>query len=84
MAAINKFLLFKNKMLLMLLRSTVNRNRIRKKIWVRQIFQERETKGELHMLIKDLRSFDKEYSFRNFRMNPATFESCFYIFASHH
>ena len=39
---------------------------------------------ELHMLVKDLRSFDKEYFFRNFGMNPATFGCCFYIFASHH
>ena len=67
MAAINKLLLFKKKMLLlMLLRSTLIRNRIRKKIWVRQIFQEHETKGEFHMLVKDLRLFDKEYFFRNF------------------
>ena len=58
----------------MLRRSTVNRNRIRKKIWVRQIFQERDTKGEFHMMVKDLRLFDKEYFFRNFRMDPATFE----------
>ena len=67
MAAINKLLLFKKKMLLlMLLRSTLIRNRIRKKIWVRQIFQELETKAEFHMLVKDLRLFDKEYFFRNF------------------
>ena len=67
MAAINKLLLFKKKMLLlMLLRSTLIRNRIRKKIWVRQIFQEHETKAEFHVLVKDLRLFDKEYFFRNF------------------
>ena len=67
MAAISKLLLFKKKMLLlMLLRSTLIRNRIRKKIWVRQIFQERETKAEFHMLVKDLKLFDKKYFFRNF------------------
>ena len=60
MAAINKLLLFKKKiLLLMLLRSTLNRNRIRKKIWVCQIFQEHESKGEFHMLVKDFRLFDK-------------------------
>ena len=26
------------------------------------------------MMVKDLRLFDKEYFFRNFRMDPATFE----------
>ena len=67
MAAISKLLLFKKKMLLlMLLRSTLIRNRIIKKIWVRQIFQERETKAEFHMLVKDLKLFDKKYFFRNF------------------
>ena len=58
----------------MLLRSTLSRNRIRKKIWIRQIFQLRETKGEFHILVKDLRLFDKEYFFRNFQVDVATFE----------
>ena len=34
---------------------------------VRQIFQERETRGEFHKLVNSLRLFDKEYFFRNFR-----------------
>ena len=42
---------------MMLLRSNIW---VRQKIWVRQIFQECETKGEFHMLVK--------------RMDPATFE----------
>ena len=58
----------------MLLRSTLSRNRIRKKIWIRQIFQQRETKGEFHILVKDLRLFDKEYFFRKFQVDVATFE----------
>ena len=58
----------------MLLRSTLSRNRIRKKIWIRQIFQQRETKGEFHILVKDLRLFDKKYFFRNFQVDAATFE----------
>ena len=58
----------------MLLRSTLSRNRIRKKIWIRQIFRQRETKGEFHILVKDLRLFDKEYFFRNFQVDVATFE----------
>ena len=53
MAAINNLLLFKKKILsLMLLRSILNRNRIRK-IWVRQIFPERETKGDFHTVVID-------------------------------
>ena len=58
----------------MLLRSTLSRNRIRKKIWICQIFRQRETKGEFHILVKDLRLFDKEYFFRNFQVDVATFE----------
>ena len=58
----------------MLLRSTLSRNRIRKKIWIRQIFRQRETKGEFHILVKDLRLFDKEYFFRKFQVDLATFE----------
>ena len=58
----------------MLLRSTLSRNRIRKKIWIRQIFRQRETKGEFHILVKDLRLFDKEYFFRKFQVGLATFE----------
>ena len=37
----------------MLLRKTLNRTRIREKIWVPQIFQERGAKGEFHMLVKE-------------------------------
>ena len=56
MAAINKLRLFEKKTLLMLLRSTLSRNRIRKKKWARQIFKERETKEEFHMLVNPFRA----------------------------
>ena len=38
---------------------------------MRRNFQVRETKGEFHMLVKlkDFRLFDKEYFFRNLRMD---------------
>ena len=40
-----------------------------KKMWVRKIFQERSTKGEFNLLIRDLRLHDAEYYFKYFRMN---------------
>lgn len=76
MAAINKLLILKKKIfLLMLLRRTRKRKlKYTKKMWVRKIFQERQMKGEFQMLVKDLQLFDREYFFRNFRMDPARFE----------
>ena len=76
MAAINKLLILKKKnFLLMLLRRTRKRKlKYTKKMWVRKIFQERQMKGEFQMLVKDLQLFDREYFFRNFRMDPARFE----------
>ena len=43
-------------------------------MWVRQIFKDRETHGEFQRLVHDLRLFDNEYFFRNFRMSPIQFE----------
>ena len=40
-----------------------------KKMWVRKIFQERSTKGEFNLLIRDLRLHDAELYFKYFRMN---------------
>lgn len=58
MPVINKLLLFEKKILMMLLRSTLYRNRI-KTIWVLQVFQECETKGNSTFWLKDLKLFDK-------------------------
>ena len=37
-------------------------------MWVRRIFQERETKGEFYLLVLHLRLHDEEYFFKYFRM----------------
>ena len=46
----------------------------KKRYWMRKIFQEREEKSLLTTLVKDLQLFDREYFFKNFRMDTRTFE----------
>ena len=46
----------------------------KKRYWMRKIFQEREEKSLFTTLVKDLQLFDREYFFKNFRMNIRTFE----------
>ena len=41
---------------------------------VRPIFRERKFKGEFHTLIQDLKLFDLEYFFKQFRMTPTKLE----------
>ena len=41
---------------------------------MRQLYKDRKTKGEYHLLIKEMKTFDKEYFFQNFRMTPTKFE----------
>ena len=50
------------------------KNKYKKRFWVRKIFKERNQKGEYHLLVKDLRLFDHEFFFKNFRMLPEKFE----------
>lgn len=45
-----------------------------KRFWVRQIFLDREKKGEFQNLVRDLRLFDEAYFYRNFRMSVQRFE----------
>ena len=75
MAAVNKkyLLLLKKRILLqiLLLRCKANAKR---KYWVRKIYAERQTKGEYHLLVHDLRLYDQVYFFRCFRMSPQIFE----------
>ena len=72
MAAWNKRLL-----LLILLRRRLNRHgnaRKSKRWWIRKIFTERQSKGEFHVLIKEMHLFDHEYFHKQFRMSPDRFE----------
>ena len=79
MAAINKVMLLqKIILLLVLLRRTIRRKqkiKSKSRFWVRKIFQERESKGEYCNLVRDLRLFDEEYFYRNFRMSNEKFET---------
>ena len=45
-----------------------------RKFWVRSIFRERKLKGEFYTLIQDLKLFDTEYFFKQFRMTPTNLE----------
>lgn len=74
MAAVNRRLL-----LLLLLRNRRakrirEQQKYKKDIWVRRIFAERRAKGEYCTLIREMRLFDHEYFFKQFRMTPARFD----------
>ena len=44
------------------------------KFWLRDLYRERDEKGEFNTLVQDLRLHDHEYFFQCFRMLPAKFE----------
>lgn len=46
----------------------------KKKCWVRRLYQERKEKGEFHLLVREMKVFDKPYFFQQFRMSPEKFE----------
>ena len=75
-AVVNRRLLLRKKLLLLYLLHRMNQKRYKykKRFWVRQIFLDREEKGEFQNLVGDLRLFDSEYFFRNFRMSNVRFE----------
>ncbi|XP_057304432.1 uncharacterized protein LOC130641579 [Hydractinia symbiolongicarpus] len=63
--------------LLLLLRRRMKRKNTRvakRRFWVRQIYKERKIKGEYHLLVQDLKLFDRELFFRHFRMTPSKLE----------
>lgn len=64
--------------ILLLLRRRFRRKYAKKKkarrFWVRKIYLERKTKGEYHLLVNDMRLFDREFFFRQFRMTPTKLE----------
>ena len=81
MAAVNRLhLLQKRILLLIVLRRRMRRRKVKpkpkifKECWVRQIFKDREEKGEFNSLVRELRLFDHEYFYRNFRMSNLRFE----------
>ncbi|XP_065675624.1 uncharacterized protein LOC136091841 [Hydra vulgaris] len=46
----------------------------KKRFWVRKVYAERLQKGEFHLLVQDFRLHDQEYFFKYFRMSPTTNE----------
>ena len=69
MAQVNKktLLLLQLKMCLLL---KMKKKRAKPRFWVRKLFQERLTKGAFHVLVQDMRLFDREFFFRYLRMSP--------------
>ena len=49
---------------------------------VKQLFKERETKGALNLLVKDMALPDQEYFFKFFRMTPTKCEQLLQLVAS--
>ena len=73
-----KMALNKNQLLLLLLlykrRKKKRLMKYKKRFWVREVFQEREDKGEFHCLVKELMLVDRELFFKMFRLMPTQFE----------
>ena len=75
MAAFNRrrlLLLKSNLLLLLYLANRRKKLKFKKKreCWIRDIYQDREEKGEYHSLVKELKIHDRDYFFRCFRMAP--------------
>jgi len=62
--------------LLLVRRRQFNRQKTHriKIFWIRKIFQDRKTRGEFHCLVQDMKMFDHEMFFKQFRMLPSKFE----------
>ena len=70
-AAVNK----RRLLLLLLLLRRYRRRKMRqqRRTWVRRIFKSRDTKGEYHALISEMRLVDHESFYRYFHMTPQRF-----------
>ena len=81
MAALN----LRALLLILILKRRIQRrrlqNRYKKRFWVRQLFKERKQKGEYHLLVKDMRLFDHEFFFMQFRMLPDKYEKLLLLIA---
>ena len=68
-------------LLLLLLRKRLQRKKYRKRTWVRKIYKERKTKGEFHLLVKEMKVCDHELFFKYFRRNPTQYENLLKLIA---
>ena len=77
---VNMKLSRRKALLLILARHQIKRKRKealekeKRRFWVRRLFAERQTKGEFHTLIADMKLFDHEYFQKQFRMLPTKLE----------
>ena len=69
----------RTKMVLLMRRRTIAKNKYKKRFWVRRIFQERKQKGEYHLLLQDLHLHDHEYFFKCFRMSHSKYEELLWL-----
>ena len=70
MAAVNR----RRFLLLLLLIRYRQRRAGKRRFWVRNVYKERNTKGEYNLLVKELMLADHELFFNMFRMTPTKFE----------
>eukprot|EP00112_Aurelia_sp_Birch-Aquarium-sp1_P006990 Seg1763.4 transcript_id=Seg1763.4/GoldUCD/mRNA.D3Y31 product="Protein ALP1-like" protein_id=Seg1763.4/GoldUCD/D3Y31 len=69
--------------ILLLRRRQIRLQKYRKRFWIRKVYDEREEKGEYHLLVKQLRLQDAEYFFRCFRMSPVIYEELLWMVGMH-
>ena len=59
---------------LLLLRRKTIQTKHTKRMWVRQIYKDRQQKGEFHLLIREMKLHDHTLFFQYFRMSPTQYE----------
>ena len=53
----------------------------RKRLWVKEMFEERQSKGEFHVLVKELKLFDHEFFFKHIATQHVDFsQRCLTVF----
>ena len=53
----------------------------RKRLWVKEMFEERQSKGEFHVLVKELKLFDHEFFFKHIATQHVNFsQRCLTVF----
>ena len=53
----------------------------RKRLWVKEMFEERKSKGEFHVLVKELKLFDHEFFFKHIATQHVDFsQRCLTVF----
>ena len=58
-----------------------SKSKLKRRYWVRQIYNERDKKGEFNLLVKEMQLRDHEYFQKCFRMSPKRFEELLRLIA---